>query len=175
MTLAIHPVADLRAARADLLAALQGCAPSDLLTPGGDDDPWCGRDALLHMTAWLRELTVLVDDLAVYGYQRDPRLATVPWRDRTAAGVSHDPRTVRPEYAVASLVTAHARLLSLAESIDERRLWRRGPTRFGTEISGWELLLAEAAHEREHAAQLGRQAPRSEAVCPGPGVGFYLS
>ena len=31
---------------------------------------YCGRDVLLHMAAWLRELACLVPDLATYGYQR---------------------------------------------------------------------------------------------------------
>jgi hypothetical protein len=63
-------------------------------------------------------------------------------------------RTVRPEAAVAGVVTAHARLLAALDGLDDARLRRRGPTRFGFETSGWDLLVAEAAHEREHAARL---------------------
>src|SRR5207244_10483632 len=63
-------------------------------------------------------------------------------------------RGVRPEAAVARVVTAHARLLAALEGLDDAGLRRRGPTRFGFETSGWDLLLAEATHEREHAARL---------------------
>ena len=148
-----HPIAELRAARRDLLAALQGCTAADLLCPGVEGD-WCGRDVLLHMASWLRELVCLVPDLATYGYQRaepcDPRLDWAAW---DAAQVALQ-RTVRPEAAVAGVVTAHARLLEAVAGLDDADLRRRGPTRFGFEASGRDLLLAEAAHERAHAARL---------------------
>ena len=56
--------------------------------------------------------------------------------------------TVRPEAAVAGVVTAHARLLDAVAGLDDADLRRHGPTRFGFEASGRDLLLAEAAHER---------------------------
>jgi hypothetical protein len=114
----------------------------------------CGRDILLRMAAWLHELAHLVPDLATYGYQRgepyDPGPNWSPW---TAAQIAPQ-RTVRPEAAVARVVTAHARLLAALEGLDDAGLRRRGPTRFGFETSGWDLLVAEAAHEREYAAHL---------------------
>src|SRR5919204_6232551 len=140
-----HPIDELRAARRDLLAALQSRTVSDLLRPGVEGD-WCGRDVLLHIAAWLRELACLVPDLATYGYQRgapcDPGPDWAAWH------------TVRPEAAVAGAVTAHARLLDAVERLDDAGLQRRGPTRFGFATSGWDLLLAEAAHERAHAVRL---------------------
>ena len=140
-----HPIDELRGARRDLLAALQGRTAADLLRPGVEGD-WCGRDVLLHIAAWLRELAGLVPDLATYGYQRgapcDPGPDWTAWN------------TVRPEAAVAGVVTAHARLLDAVAGLDDAALRRRGPTRFGFEASGWDLLLAEAAHERAHAACL---------------------
>src|ERR671934_2718987 len=103
-----HPIDELRAARRDLLAALQGRSAADLLRPGVEGD-WCGRDVLLHIAAWLRELAHLVPDLATYGYQRrepcDPGPAWSAWN---AAQIAL-PCTVRPEAAVARVVTAHAR------------------------------------------------------------------
>src|ERR687887_2874298 len=123
-----HPIDELRAARRDLLAALQGRTAADLLRPGVEGE-WCGRDVLLHIAAWLRELACLVPDLATYGYQRgapcDPGPAWSAWN------------TVRPETAVAGVVTAHARLLDAAAGLDDARLPRRGPTPFGFETSGW--------------------------------------
>jgi hypothetical protein len=44
--------------------------------------------------------------------------------------------------------------------LDDAGLRRRGPTRFGFETSGWDLLVAEATHEREHAARLAALACR---------------
>ena len=64
-----HPIDELRAARRDVLTALQGCTAADLLRPGVEGE-WCGRDVLLHIAAWLRELARLIPDLAVHGYQR---------------------------------------------------------------------------------------------------------
>jgi hypothetical protein len=152
-----HPIDELRAARRDLLAALQGCTASDLLRPGVEGD-WCGRDVLLHMAAWLRELACLVPDLATYGYQRgapcDPLCVLEPdWSACNVAQIASQ-RTVRPEAAVASVVTAHARLLKVVAGLDDAGLWRRGPTRFGFATCGWDQLVAEAAHERAHAAHL---------------------
>src|SRR5919199_4885497 len=91
-----HPIDELRAARRDLLAALQGCTAADLLRPGGEGD-WCGRDVLLHIEAWLRELARLVPDLATYGYQRGEPCDPGPdWADWNAAQLAL-PGTVRPE------------------------------------------------------------------------------
>src|ERR671937_3292448 len=110
-----HPIDELRAARRDLLAALQGRTAADLLRPGVEGE-WCGRDVLLHMAAWLRELACLVPDLAAYGYQRgapcDPGPDWVAWH------------TLRPEAAVAGVVTAHARLLDAVERLDDAGLRR---------------------------------------------------
>ena len=60
---------------------------------------------------------------------------------------------VRPEAAVAGVVTADTRLIDALQGLDDAGLRRRGPTRFGFETSGWDLLLAEATHERGHAAR----------------------
>src|SRR5919202_19354 len=105
-----HPIDELRAARRDLLAALQGRTTADLLQPGVEGE-WCGRDVLLHMAAWLRELACLVPDLATYGYQRGEQCAPGPDWSAWNAAQSALQRTVRPEAAVAGVVTAHARLL----------------------------------------------------------------
>ena len=148
-----HPIDALRAARRDLLAALQGCTAADLLRPGVEGD-WCGRDVLLHIAAWLRELACLVPDLATYGYQRGAPCDPGPdWAAWNAAQLAL-PGPVRPEAAVARVVTAHARLLDAVAGLDDAALRRRGPTRFGFAASGCDLLLAEAAHERAHATRL---------------------
>jgi hypothetical protein len=154
-----HPIDELRAARRDLLAALQGCTAADLLRPGVEGD-WCGRDVLLHMAAWLRELACLVPDLATYGYQHGAPCDPGPdWSAWNAAQIASQ-RTVRPEAAVARVVTAHARLLKVVAGLDDAGLRRRGPTRFGFETCGWDLLVAEAAHERAHAAHLAAHVRR---------------
>jgi hypothetical protein len=165
-----HPLDELRAARRDLLAALQNRTTSDLLRPGVAGEP-CGHDVLLRMAAWLHELTYLVPDLATYGYQRGEPCDPGPdWSGWTEAQIVPH-RTVRPEAAVARVVTAHVRLLATLEGLDEAGLRRRGPTRFGFETSGWDLLLAEAAHERDYAARLlawPRQPVREAgAIAPG--------
>ena len=148
-----HPIDELRAARRDLLAALQSQATADLLRPGVEGEQ-CGRDVLLRMAAWLHELAHLVPDLATYGYQRgEPYDPGPDWSAWIAAPIAPQ-RTVRPETAVARVVTAHARLLDAVAELDDAALRRCGPTRFGFEASGWDLLLAEAVHERAHAARL---------------------
>jgi hypothetical protein len=151
-----HPIDALRAARRDLLAALQSRTAADLLRPGVEGD-WCGRDVLLHIAAWLRELACLVPELATYGYQRGAPCDPGPdWAAWNAARLAL-PGTVRPEAAVARVVTAHARLLDAVAGLDDADLRRCGPTRFGFEASGRDLLLAEAAHERAHATRLMAQ------------------
>jgi DinB superfamily len=165
MQASIHPIDELRAARRDLLAALQGCTAADLLRSGVEGD-WCGRDVLLHIAAWLRELACLVPDLATYGYQRGaPRDSGPDWSAWNAAQITLH-RTVRPEAAVAGVVTAHARLLEAVAGLDDAGLRRRGPTRFGFETSGWDLLVAEAAHEWEHAAHLAAHMRRRSRWTP---------
>ena len=162
-----HPIDELRAARRDLLAALQSRTTSDLLYSGVEGEQ-CGRDVLLRTAAWLRELAHLVPDLATYGYQRGEPCDPGPdWSAWTEAQIAPQ-RTVRPEAAVASVVTAHARLLTALEGLDDAGLRRRGPTRFGFETSGWELLRAEAAHERAHAARLVARTGRPDLALDAP-------
>src|SRR5436305_2627755 len=165
-----HPIDELRGARRDLLAALQGRTAADLLRPGVAGD-WCARDVLLQIAAWLRELACLVPDLATYGYQRGAPCDPGPdWSDWNAAQIALH-CTVRPEAAVASVVTAHARLLDAVEGLNDAGLRRRGPTRFGFETSGWDLLVAEATHERDHAARLVAHTPQpalADAPCRPP-------
>ena len=167
-----HPASQLWAARRDLLAALEGQTAADLTAPHVEGE-WSARDVLLHIAAWLRELARLVPDLARYGYQRGEAFDPGPdWSDWNATQIEPH-RHVRPEAAVAGVVTAHARLLEALEPLDEAALRRRGATRFGFESSGWELLLAEAEHERAHAARLATRRRRHTALederCHQPG------
>jgi hypothetical protein len=74
--------------------------------------------------------------------------------------------TARPEGAVARAVMAYARLLVAMAGLDDAGLRRRGPTRFGFVTSGWELLVAEAAHERGHAAHLAARTHRRSRWTP---------
>lgn len=160
-----QPVRELLAARAELLSALQGLSASDLLAPGVEGG-WCGRDVLLHIAAWLRELARLVPDLARHGYQRGEAFDPGPdWSAWNEAQIEPH-RHVRPEAAVAGVVTAHVRLIEALAALEEATLQRRGPTRFGFEASAWELLLAEAAHEREHAARLALRARPHRSTSP---------
>ena len=155
----VHPVDELRAARRELLAALQGYSPTDLIKPGSDGT-WCARDVLLHIAGCLRELSRIVSDLAAIGYQRgDPFDPGPDWSTWNEAQIKPY-QTLRPEAAVAGVVTAHARLLEIVDGLDEAALRRRGTTRFGFESTAWDLLLEEAAHEREHAARLAVHARR---------------
>ncbi len=167
-----HPSSELLGARRDLLAALQGYTPADLLKPGAAGE-WCARDVLLHIAAWLRELARLVPDLALLGYQRgaafDPGPDWAAWNEDQIA--PH--RGLRPEAALSGVVTAHVRLLDALAKLDDAALQREGPTRFGFAARGWDLLLAEAAHERAHAARLAahtrRAATLADARCHPPG------
>lgn len=148
-----HPVADLRAARRDMLAALQGYSPSDMLLPGREGE-WCIRDVLVHIAAWLRELTKMIPDLAALGYQRGEPFDPGPDWSRWNAAEIAPYRSLRPEAALAGFATAHARLLEAVSPFDDEALQRPGITRFGQRTSGWQLLLDEAHHEREHAARI---------------------
>jgi len=171
MSAPTHPIQELRDARRELLAALHGRSAADLLTPGVEG-AWCARDLLVHLAAGLRELARLVPDLATCGSQRgepfDPGPDWSAWNEAQVAPHC----TVRPEAAVADVVTAHARLLATLERLDDAALHRRGPTRFGFEASAWDLLLAEAAHEREYAARLlaHRRGPAARREAAGAGA-----
>jgi DinB superfamily len=171
MSAPTHPIQELRDARRELLAALHGRSAADLLTPGVEG-AWCARDLLVHIAAWLRELARLVPDLATRGDQRgepfDPGPDGSAWHE--AQIEPH--RAVRPEAAVAGVVTAHARLLDTLERLDDAALHQQGPTRFGFEASAWDLLLAEAAHERAYAARLRahRRGPAVRRVAAGTGA-----
>jgi hypothetical protein len=148
-----HPIATLRAARRELLAALQGYSADDLLLPGHEGE-WSIRDVLVHLAARLRELSSMVPDLATLGYQRGEPFDPGPdWSHWNAAEVAPY-RALRPEAALAGFATAHTRLMEAVLPFDDEALRRVGPTRFGRQSCGWQLLHDEAHHQREHAARI---------------------
>jgi uncharacterized protein (TIGR03083 family) len=148
-----HPIANLRAARRELLAALQGYSADDMLLPGHEGE-WSIRDVLVHLAARLRELARMVPDLATQGYQRGEPCDPGPdWSVWNATEIAPY-RSLRPEAALAGFATAHTRLLEAVSRLDDEALRRVGPTRFGRQCCGWQLLHDEAHHQREHAARI---------------------
>ena len=169
-----HPRPSCWAARRDLLAALEGQSAADLLQRRTRQASGAARDVLLHIAAWLRELARLVPDLARYGLparravRSRPRLVGLERRADRAAPARCGPRRRWPASS------RRTRACSKRwQPLDEAALRRRGPTRFGFEASGWDLLLAEAEHERAHAARLAVRKRRlttlEDARCHQPG------
>lgn len=142
---------DIRAARADLRAALDGIGTDDMLRPGVVG-VWSIKDILAHLTAWESELVtalnkaqgrgvphiVLIEDIDEWNEEQyhvnAPRPLDVIWKDFEAV---------------------HNMLLTMVRDLPEKLLvdGRRFPWMEGEPLA---YLIEENAtlHEREHADEI---------------------
>lgn len=144
-------VADLRAARANLLAAIEGLSSDQMLRVGAVG-VWSVKDVLAHLVAWEAELVTALSKLDP---KRTPAIVEIEEIDEWNAD-QYRVNAPRPLAAVLEdFHGVHKHLLGAIDDLDERTLTdnRRFPWMEGEALS---YLVAENAtwHEEEHAEDI---------------------
>lgn len=141
----------LRAERAELLAAIEGLDQNALLRPGAMG-LWSVKDILAHLTAWESELVTALSRLDP---NREPELLKIEDMDEWNAE-QYSVNAPRPlELVLADFHGVHRHLIKMVEELDEPTLTSVNRFRW---LEGEPLtyLIAENAfwHEREHAEEI---------------------
>ncbi|MBN1680042.1 MAG: DinB family protein [Anaerolineae bacterium] len=146
-------IAELRAARAELLQALDGLTGDQMLQAGAVGI-WSVKDVLAHLVAWEAELVTALARLEQHK-QHAPRIVEIDdideWNEQQYhVNVSRSLEAVWDDFE-----GVHKQLLVTVEQVDNRSLDdnRRWPWMEGEPLS---YLIAENAiwHEQEHAEDI---------------------
>jgi uncharacterized damage-inducible protein DinB len=146
-------IEELRAARAELLQAVDGLTDDQMLRVGAVG-LWSVKDVLAHLVSWEAELVTALSQLEQHK-QRAPRIVEIDDIDEWNAEQYH----VNAPRSLAGVLQdfhgVHKYLLQTVESLNDRILDdnRRFPWMEGEPLS---YLIAENAvwHEEEHAEDI---------------------
>jgi uncharacterized damage-inducible protein DinB len=146
-------IADLRAARARLLQALEGLTDEHMLQVGAVGI-WSIKDVLAHLVAWEAELVTALSRLEQHKRQ-PPRIVEIDDIDDWNDEQYHTNVARSLDVVLDDFHGVHKHLIAALESLDDRILDdnRRWPWMEGEPLS---YLVFENAiwHEDEHAADI---------------------
>jgi uncharacterized damage-inducible protein DinB len=146
-------IADLRAARARLLQALEGLTDEHMLQVGAVGI-WSIKDVLAHLVAWEAELVTALSRLEQHKRQ-PPRIVEIDDIDDWNDEQYHTNVARSLDVVLDDFHGVHKHLITALESLDDRILDdnRRWPWMEGEPLS---YLVFENAiwHEDEHAADI---------------------
>ena len=149
----VEVLADLRAARATLLQAIDDLEPEQMLVPGAVGF-WSVKDVLAHLVAWEAELVTALSRLEQHK-QRSPRIVEIEDIDEWNAEQYHANAARSLDAVLEDFHGVHRHLLRAIEALDDRTLDdnQRWPWMEGEPLS---YLVAENAiwHEQEHAEEI---------------------
>ncbi|PJF36723.1 MAG: hypothetical protein CUN49_04030 [Candidatus Thermofonsia Clade 1 bacterium] len=142
----------LRRSRANLLAAIEGLSPNDMLRPGVVGF-WSVKDVLAHLTVWESELVTALSQLDRPSLV--PHIVQIEDIDAFNAEQYHINAPRPLERVLEDFHGVHKHLLRAVEALDERTLTDVRKFRW---LEGEPLtyLIADCAHwhEDEHAEQI---------------------
>ncbi|MCS6870059.1 MAG: DinB family protein [Anaerolineae bacterium] len=145
-------LAELRRARANLLAAIEGLSPNDMLRPGVVGF-WSVKDILAHLTVWESELITALSRLDRPSLV--PHIVQIDDVDAFNEEQYHINAPRPLELVLEDFHGVHKHLLRAVEALDERTLTDVRKFRW---LEGEPLtyLIADCAywHEDEHAEQI---------------------
>ncbi len=142
---------ELKSARADLLAAIDGLTPEQMMIPGAVGI-WSVKDVLAHLAAWESELVTALNQAQNH---QVPNLVRIDdfhsWNEE-----QYHTNVRRPLEAVKSdLENVHRRLCRMVEEYDGQALMDNRRFRWMEGEPLWYLIEETAyLHEREHAEDI---------------------
>ncbi len=142
---------EVRASRAELLAALEGLSDDVLMRPGVEGI-WSIKDILAHLVAWEAELVTALSRRLSPRYKDAPEILNIEDIDEWNAEQYHLNARKPVSIIMADFHGVHKHLLGAIEKLDEKLL--DDPLRFEwMEGEPLAYLVLESAvwHEREHA------------------------
>jgi hypothetical protein len=142
---------ELTSARAELLDAIDGLAPDQMVIPGAVGI-WSVKDVLAHLVAWESELVTALNNVSKH---HPPHIVLIEDIDEWNEEQYHA-NAPRPLEAVqVDLESVHKMVLRMVEGLDKKTLFdnRSFPWMEGEPLV---YLIEENAylHEREHAQEI---------------------
>jgi uncharacterized damage-inducible protein DinB len=145
---------DVRQARAELLAAIEGLSADEMVQPGAAGI-WSVKDILAHLTAWEAELVTALSGRLSRRYQDAPTLVKIDDIDEWNAEQYHENARRPLDVIWQDFHGVHKHVLRAIEDLDEAILddparleWMEG------EPLSYLILEAVIWHEQEHAEDI---------------------
>ena len=147
-------IQELRAARKELQETLADLSEEDYLRPKAIVK-WTLKDLVAHIASWDEEVVRVLQTFPMPGES----LYTYSISDRNHfAGWNEEQVAMRREHSATQVITefetARRDLIQVIEGLTDAVLNRSRMTSWGTPATGFELIRAQAEHDREHAAQV---------------------
>ncbi|NPV65525.1 MAG: ClbS/DfsB family four-helix bundle protein [Anaerolineae bacterium] len=145
---------DLRAARAEFLAAIEGLSEDEMLRPGVEGI-WSVKDIIAHLIAWEAELVTALNRKLSPAYRNAPPIVLIEDIDEWNMEQYHQHANRPLDILLPDFHGVHKHLLLAIEGLDEQLL--EDPLRFEwMEGEPLAYLIQETAtwHEQEHAESI---------------------
>jgi len=148
---AIH---QLRAGRKELQDTLVGLSEEDFLRAKAIDK-WTLKDLIAHIASWDEEMVRILQAFSlpgepVYTYTISDRNGFAAWNEEQVN--ARRERSVNE--ILSELETARRDLIQVIEGLTDPVLNRSHITTWGKPATGFELIMTQVEHDREHAAQI---------------------
>ncbi len=147
-------IQELRAARKELLETLADFTEEDYLRPNAIGK-WSAKDLLAHIAAWDEELVRVLQTFpmpgeSVYTYLISDRNNFATWNEEQVALR----RNQTLSQTVAEFEGARRDLIQVIEGLTDAVLNRSRMTSWNEHATGFDLIMAQAARDRDCAAQV---------------------
>jgi hypothetical protein len=147
-------IQQLRAARKELQDTFGGLTEEDFLRPKAIDK-WTLKDLLGHIASWDEEMVRVLQTFTMpgesqYTYTISDRNGFAAWNEEQInARSERSVNQVMSEFEI-----ARRDLIQVVEGLTDPVLNRTRMTSWGKTATGFELLMTQVDHDREHAEQV---------------------
>jgi hypothetical protein len=147
-------IQQLRTARKELVETISGLNEEDF-SRSKAVDKWTLKDLLAHIASWDEEMvrvlqTFTMPGESIYTYAIADRNGFAVWNEEQVAA--------RRERAVSEVMSefeiARRDLIQVIEGLTDAVLNRSRMTSWGKSATGFELIMTQVDHDREHAEQV---------------------
>ncbi len=147
-------IQQLRAGRKEFQDAIAGLEEADMLRPKAADK-WTLKDLLAHLASWDEEVVRVLQTFTMpgesqYTYVISDRNGFAVWNEEQVSMRRDHPL---PD-VISEFETARRDLIQVVEGLTDPVLNRRRMTSWGKPSTGFELVVTQVEHDREHAAQV---------------------
>lgn len=147
-------IQQLRAGRKELQETIHGLTEEDFLRPKAIDK-WTLKDLLAHIASWDEEMVRVLQTFTLPGES----IYTYAIADRNGFAVWNEEQiTARRERTMPEIMSefeiARRDLIQVVEGLTDAVLNRSRMTSWGKAATGFELIMTQVDHDREHAEQV---------------------
>lgn len=147
-------IQQLRAARKEFSETIQGLTEEDFLRARAIEK-WTLKDLIAHIASWDEEIVRVLQTFTLsgesqYTYTISDRNDFAQWNEEQVALRA----ALSASGSIAEFESARRDLIQVVEGLTDPVLNRSRMTSWGKQETGFELILTQAEHDREHADQV---------------------